>query len=311
MKLIRIAVCIAALFYVLPIYASSRSADAKVEFHVVDDQGSPVHDAKVEVIFDMLGLGKDTRISTNTDTNGICFATGQTAGILKIRVSKDGYYRTDDEIRLIAMGKKNDIKWGKWQPWGMEKTIILAKIRNPIAQSVAGWGWRTTKVYNKWIGFDILNYDYVYPYGKGQKVDFEIFFDWNGKLFPQYDGMTKLIRFPGKYSGAYWNEKINGSNIPGIYKADSNAVYRAEFKFFENAKKNRKGKIIGWEKKEFDNGKVLVGRSRCKVDEMGRLKDAVYFQIVNLEFACDEEGVALRCTAYYNPTPNDTNIEPK
>ncbi len=312
MNLSRIAVCIAALFNILPIYASSRSADAKVEFNVIDDQGAPVYDAQVEVIFDMLGLGKGSRISTNTDTNGICYATGETAGIINIRVSKEGYYRTHDEVRLIAMGKKRDIKWGKWQPWGMKKKITLPKVRKPIAIPFDSCELRWTNHTNEWIGYDFQINDYVKPFGSGEFADCEIKFILHGKpTYNEYNGLEKYIRFPGAYSGSYWADKFLGSDLQGVYRANKSETYKKDFFFSEKLLRNKRGRPYKRERIDFDQTKVLVVRSRCKVNDTGELISAKYFQIYNISFACDEKGVGIKCGGVYNPTPNDTNIEPK
>ena len=45
------------------------------------------------------------------------------------------------------------------------------------------------------------------------------------------------------------------------------------------------------------------------LDEKGKLERACYFQVSNLEFACDTEGVAMRFVSAYNPLPNGVNLE--
>ncbi len=305
--------CFASLLNFLPGFASARSADASVEFHVTDDRGVPVHDAKVEVIFDMLGLARGTRIAANTDSNGVCRVKGRTAGVLKIQVAKDGYYRTRDEICLITMGKEHEIKWGKWQPWGMERKIILPKVRNPVAIQPP-WGktvWRFTKQRNEWVGFDIMAYDYVTPWGKGTTSDFEVYYEWDGKRFKNYNGMSATIRFPQKYAGAYWQDKFSGTDFDGVYAADPDAAYVSGYKFYTRVERDHKGKIVKEERHMPNQGEILVGRSRCKLNEAGKLESAIYFKIAHLSFCCDENGVGIRGKVYYNPTPNDTNLEPK
>ena len=56
---------------------------------------------------------------------------------------------------------------------------------------------------------------------------------------------------------------------------------------------------------------VLVVRSRCKLNEDGTLKSAHYFQLGEIRFSGDERGAALKFLSIFNPTPNDTNLEPK
>lgn len=51
--------------------ACHNGAEARVEFHVVDDIGKPVPNAKVNVFFDMMDRSKGRRITGDTDTNGV------------------------------------------------------------------------------------------------------------------------------------------------------------------------------------------------------------------------------------------------
>ena len=48
-----------------------------------------------------------------------------------------------------------------------------------------------------------------------------------------------------------------------------------------------------------------------KFNEDGTLKTVNYFQLGDIQYACDEHGAALMFLSIYNPTPNDTNLEPK
>lgn len=69
--------------------------------------------------------------------------------------------------------------------------------------------------------------------------------------------------------------------------------------------------VTSWDRQFFDASKVLVVRSRCKFNKDGTLKAVNYFQLSDIRYACDEHGAALMFLSIYNPTPNDTNLEPK
>ena len=70
--------------------------------------------------------------------------------------------------------------------------------------------------------------------------------------------------------------------------------------------------MIGVDDEGFDQSKVLVVRSRCVVDEKGNLVSARYFELEKFEFSCNrKKTVSLAYDLIYNPTPNDTNLEPK
>ena len=70
--------------------------------------------------------------------------------------------------------------------------------------------------------------------------------------------------------------------------------------------------MIGVDGEGFDQSKVLVVRSRCVVDEQGNLISARYFELERFEFSCNQKKTAsLAYDLIYNPTSNDTNLEPK
>ena len=62
----------------------------------------------------------------------------------------------------------------------------------------------------------------------------------------------------------------------------------------------------------YDQHKCWVVRSRCKMDDQGRLISANYSVVHNIKFSCDKGSVGSFCVmGAFNPVPNDTNLEPK
>ncbi len=292
--------------------ACHNGAEARVEFHVVDDINKPVPNAKVNVFFDMMDRSKGRRIIGDTDTNGVFVAEARTGGVLEIEVSREGYYLTKDEMCFITMGHEHEVDNGKWQPWGMQEKVILRPIRNPVAVRVCPDKWLRTKVLNKWIGFDLERVDFVAPVGSGTVNDLEIKFDWDGMFGTKHNGMAVGLRFPDRFSGGYYVDRSAKSVFTGIYAADPHTIYTQDFYYHRHPIRDSKGRIISVEGNGFDQSKALVVRSRCVVDENGQLVSARYFLIENLDFACDREKMAaLIFDLIYNPNPNDTNLEPK
>ena len=292
--------------------ACHEGADARVEFRVLNDLGSPVVGAKVNVFFDMADRGEGRPVIGITDTNGVCMVEGKTVGVLKIEVSCEGYYRTKDELCFITMGHEYEVKNGKWLPWGMAKKIVLRPVRCPRAIRVASHDWIDTKAINEWIGFDLEKYDFIAPIGKGLVKDVEIKFDWDGCYGTKHNGMALSLRFPSPYAGGYYENKTAWSDFTGVYNANTNGIYSQEFHYERRPIRDAKGRIVGGVGDKFDQAKVLVVRSRCIVDRQGILVSARYFLLSNLEFSCMPDGyVSIRFVTTYNPTPNDTNLEPK
>ena len=292
--------------------ACRDGADAKVAFHIVDDKGAPVTNATVNIFFDMIDRSKGKRVIGNTDTNGIFIAEAKTGGVLEIEVTGENYYKTIDKMCFIAMGNEYEVHDGKWQPWGMRKNIVLLPIKNPSA-SVAPCSWRRAKKLNEWIGFDLMKYDFVQPYGTGKVSDMEIMFEWDGAWKrKEYNGIALKIRFCKKYSGGYYCTKIPGSALDGIYNANPRSEFHQEFRYSERVvSRNKRGFPAKYERDLFDSSKVLVVRSRCKLNDDGTLKSAHYFQLNYIDFSAHEKGAALKFLSTYNPTPNDTNLEPR
>ena len=248
-----------------------------------------------------------------TDTNGVYVAEAKTMGVLELKVSREGYYSSTDRISFIDMGREHEVKDGRWQPWGMKKEIVLLPVKNPQAQRAGTPGWKRTNLLKEWIGFDLMRYDFIKPYGDGEVSDMEVFFDWDGAWRSrEYKGMEMKIRFPGEFAGGYYADKTPGSEYIGVYNASTNGVYRSEFSFYEwEGGRDRQGLVTSWKRQLFDFSKVLVVRTRCKLNEDGALVQANYFQLCKIKFSCGEKGAGIRLVPIYNPTPNDPNLEPK
>ncbi len=158
-------------------------------------------------------------------------------------------------------------------------------MKKPTATITSTPTWKYTNATNKWVGFDLVKHDFVSPYGQGKISDIEVFYDWNGVWDEKYDGLSIQIRFPAKFSGGYYMEKIPESEYIGVYTANSNATYQTEFSFSERAIRNKRGRIESWKRNLFDDSKVVIVRSRCVLNDDGTLKAAHYFQLSHIRFA--------------------------
>ena len=293
--------------------AMKKGAQARLEIRVVDDEGAPVSNATVKVLFNMLTPGGGEIVTVTTDTNGVAVAEGKTNVAIRYRVEKEGYYKSEDGMDMYNMSHRYEVKDGRWQPWGMKKEIVLLPVKNPQAQRAGTPGWKRTNLLKEWIGFDLMRYDFIKPYGDGEVSDMEVFFDWDGAWRSrEYKGMEMKIRFPGEFAGGYYADKTPGSEYIGVYNASTNGVYRSEFSFYEwEGGRDRQGLVTSWKRQLFDFSKVLVVRTRCKLNEDGALVQANYFQLCKIKFSCGEKGAGIRLVPIYNPTPNDPNLEPK
>ncbi len=291
--------------------ACHNGAGARVVFRILNDVGCPVAGAKVNALFDMADRGEGRRVIGITDTNGVCVVEEKTVGVVKVEVSCEGYYRTKEELCFITMGHEHEVENGKWQPWGMTKEIVLRPIRAPVALKRES-NWRRTTVLNEWIGFDLEKCDFIAPVGHGNVCDLEVKFDWDGMFGTKHNGMAVSLKFPQKFSGGYYASRCGWSTFTGVYAANPDKVYSQFFQYYRRPIRDSKGRMIGVDGEGFDQSKVLVVRSRCVVDEQGNLISARYFELERFEFSCNQKKTAsLAYDLIYNPTPNDTNLEPK
>lgn len=289
--------------------ARRNGAQTKLGLHITDDSGAAVPYASIKAYLGMNFRPKGTWISGTTDTNGVFVLEGKTCGDeIEVFVTKPGYYDSHVMYRYARMGAERDVKDGKWQPYGAVAPIRLRKVQNPIVLiASAERHFSNTKCINQWVGYDLAALDFVSPHGKGKVPDFEVFFDWDGKWLPDYRGMGARIRFLDDFSGYCPQSVVKESKFTSPYSAPAGATYLKEADFYERVMEDGRR-----EEERFDQSKCWVVRTRCKIDDNGNLVLANYAIIHNIELSCDLGGVVgIYVDSAFNPTPNDTNLEPK
>ena len=286
--------------------ALTKGADTRVRICVQDECGFPIENAKVRAT--LANRESDYSMYGVTDTNGIYVIAGNTTGdYLQILATKQGYYDSWESVSYIEMGKEHEVLIGRWQPFDAKHIIVLRRVQNPKAIEIGNGSFALTKQLNNWLGFDIKKHDFVRPHGAGEITDFEVKIDWDGKWYPDYTGMGIELRFSTPYSGYYELPVKSASKFKGPYSADAEKAFCQKAAFDEQVV-NPTQRI----RHPFDESKCWVVRSRCKVDEIGRLISANYSVIYKISFCGKYDGRGgIRITGAFNPTPNDTNLEPK
>lgn len=292
-----------------PVYREARlsGAQAKIELCIADDDGTPVPDAKIKAYLGMNFRPRGTWVNGVTDTNGVFVLEGKTCGDeIEVFVTKDGYYDSRVVYCYAKMGEEHDVKDGKWQPYGEKRRIRLRIVKNPKLGATDA-RFADTKRLNEWIGYDLEKHDFIAPFGCGKDVDFMVSIDWDGKWLPTYSGMGVRVRFVDEYSGYYVCNVCEESEFKGPYNSDPDAIYKKEARFYEEIQDGGKRS-----QHLFDRSKCWVVRSRCKVDSNGHLIKANYSIVHYVGFCGDVDGTGgFRAISAFNPTPNDTNLEPK
>ncbi len=175
------------------------TADSKINFKIVDEDGIPVELADVGVGYIILSWGINNKtfdVKGYSDANGYFTAYANASAKIGFTVKKEGYYRSFGQFEY------KEIKDGNWEPRNPELIVVLRKIVNPVPM----YARDTTKsdleipVIGKEIGFDLVEYDWIAPYGKGKHAD--LIFKIDKRFANNYDFDTTLtITFLNKFDG--------------------------------------------------------------------------------------------------------------
>ena len=280
-----------------------HGAQAKIELHVADDDGTPVPEAKIKAYLGMNFRPKGTWVNGTTDTNGVFVIEGKTCGDeIEVFVAKSGYYGTRVVYCYAKMGEEHDVKDGKWQPYGAEEMIELRRILKPVDLDSKGKLF-DIPVTNRWVAFDVVKMDWVHPYGNGEVNDLELKFEWDG-LFQNISKFQNLqVRFPNCVDGAYTSKNATYSNFMYSYTAQTNANYLNAFEF---SMKRENGRYIA--NKLGDDSEMLC-RLRSVTNKCGKVVSCSYARFRGLDFGGGVGKGNFYIFRDINLTPNDSNLE--
>lgn len=200
---IKLMISLALIIMAAPSYAGPftgiDTAASKVTIKIIDEDGKPVESASIGVGYIVLSWGisnKTFDVKGYSDINGHFTASANASARIGFTVQKKGYYRSFGQFEY----KK--IKDGKWEPWNPELIVVMRKIVKPVPMYA-----RDTKksdllipVSGQEVGFDLIKYDWVAPYGKGNQADLK--FKLDGSYISKNDfDMILTITFSGQYDG--------------------------------------------------------------------------------------------------------------
>ena len=113
--------------------------------------------------------------------------------------------------------------------------------------------------------------------GRGGEIpDFEVKVKWDGRPMATLEFAQMDIRFVRKGTGLYFADKTSGSAFTGVYKADTNNIFQTEF----TCSATRNNGVFS--DSGVPKGKLMVVRSRCKLDDKGNILEANYSTIRTL-----------------------------
>ena len=294
------------------IQAIRNGAKAKVTLSVTDEHGKPMTNAAATVYFDMISK-RGNVIKGLTDTNGLFSAEALCADYASIGVRKDGYYDARFKYGNVRSSDPERLKDGCWQPWDPTIPVVLREIRNPIPMYVKLF--EGTFGNGDTVGFDCEKGDFIEPHGEGKVADFMIRVDGSGL---KYENMTKEISLDsldpdGGFMILDWYQY---STFKSEYLAPESGYITnlTASSSHDNTKRVEEVMLYkGGDVTRLDSGgEYVIFKSRIKRDADGNVISANYGKIYRaFEFMGREQTKEawVRFLYYFNPTPNDRNLE--
>jgi predicted transcriptional regulator YdeE len=263
----------------------------KITFEVIDDLGHPVSEANIRGYLNDPRQNDDAGKSynVNTEADGTHKIFGMGYSFTECTITKAGYYSSRYHLKLKENGE-----------FVRKLTVVLKKVRHPIAMQARNANI-TFPGFEAYYPFDLEIFDWVEPYGKGQKANIYIYYYY--KTSDMFTGKTILrIKSEDRYTGLQIAELDEYSKFESMYFAlTNNYTNLIEF---------------------------VVDRNKTKVFKNTRLKENQYliFKVQNstnstmynygkiyqpLEYGRDRDSntYGLEFIYYYNPVPDDRNLE--
>ncbi|MCK4817853.1 carboxypeptidase regulatory-like domain-containing protein [bacterium] len=275
------------------IYAAT---EAKITVKIVDEGGNPVEGANVIVGFESTKYDKNhIDINGFSDASGLFQASGYSLDFASSFAEKNGYYSNYNKYFF-----REGVKSGCWQPWDPTVELLLRKIEKPVTMYHRDTQMDKPRlnipVTGKEIGFDLMKYEWLPPYGRGTTADFKIKLEKSYKNPRDYLGRL-TITFSNKFDGIqrYKEGRQYGSSfkLPRYAPQDG---YKDKL-VLEWSRSPGKPKIRG----DYKDDNYFF-RVRSEVDD-GKLVRAMYGKIVGpIDISrFTESNVGLNFVYYLNP----------
>ena len=300
------AFCACMTFQLWGMFANNN---VKVQIHVYDERKNPVTNAVVKVYTRrdrIASLGRsgspEREIVAACDLNGLAIAKFPCySGEFSCYVEAQGYYQ-EYERDVILRRDNSGFYSVNLLEHEKDVTFTLREKRNPIPMhyNMLGSTFKPPRTSGRF-GFDLKINDWVRPYGKGEIADFELNYDCHWE--PTNHLCTGSLDFIEKDAGAYKRKFHPSKTFVLDYVADTNMVFSPSIPFHVFTGADRFKYILEHPLKDDE---YFVIRSRVRHDTQGRIESAHYSVIVG-PFKIGKTFDFL--SSYFNPTPNDTNLE--
>ena len=282
--------------------AITKGALAKVTLRVVDSTGNPVPSTRVKLNFTV--FEKKGNFSEGlTDANGLFTAERESMSDCNWFMVRDGYYRTDGRHSFALDLTNESVKDGRWMPWNPILEVVLKEKRKPVPMINKRVDAKLPK--GETLGFDCMKGDWTPPYGNGKVPDFTFLYqsDYNGT----FGYLTNSLLVATGNGGGYITYRSDiFSEMWSTYDAPETG-YRTGLQY-RHARTPEKIHIDVTIPKDT----YLVFICRVEKDQSGRVLAAHYGKFYQFEYGEDYKKPGfgfVKFTYYFNPTPNDRNLE--
>lgn len=290
----------------------ARTAKAKLTLRVVDAQGGIVTNANAMINVTYFEK-EDNAVTGKTDRFGVFSAERMgTDGSCVYSVSKEGFYDTRGRYFFKDGILEQSLLDKRWMPWNPTVDVVIKEKRQPIPMTVIlDKTVRFPQGTNIW--YDCEAGDLLPPFGKGKHPDFG--FTYSSKINPNAKTLAdwgfftnQLVVVTDKDGGFIECKKDRFSTFFSAYNAPeagykNSLVYEVE----------RGGGKMTKNKRLNAQTDYLIFKTRIVRDKDGNIVSANYGKIYVFNFGegAEPPGTQGRVglQSYFNPTPNDTNLE--
>jgi len=246
--------------------------EGKITLIVINEDGSPVEGADLGIGFERnTGAGtKKVPVGGQTDKEGKFTGYARTINYASYIVRKEGYYQSFGEYRFT----KHEA--GKWLPWNPEIKVVMRKIENPVPMYARNTGHVIPDIeipaINKEIGFDLMECDWVAPYGTGKHADFIFKLEKRFKSRDDFDS-TLTVTFANRFDGLQVvKENLKGGSMFKLPR------YAPEDGYQKKVTHRKVGKGLGAPIDDYGDNTNYIFRVRSE-EKDGKLYRAMYGKI--------------------------------
>ena len=258
------------------------------------EDGTPIKDADVGVYFLGYDLDKDKEVAGFTNDLGVFSATNKAVLRMETSIAKDGYYKTHSG--RLSRTQDHDV------------TFVLREKRKPIPL----YAKREVLFFpanKEWLGYDFEIGDWTAPHGEGKTIDLWLKCDTEKVNSGRYrDAKGSLeIKFREDEGLLLVQDDYLPLSIMKMPHLAPQAGYQNTFRRFEESYRN----------KEFRRNTGYFFRTRVR-KEGERIVSAHYGKLLK-DIRFDPRDMSRKgkpkefgttvFTYYFNPTPNDRNLE--